>query len=191
MSIQEEQIVMPGDKIGIIEQYMPGEGAYDDDGDIKSAVLGNVKIDQRKKIISVVGDSKPALLKKGDMIYGQITDLKPQKAIVSIECIKNNERELALPYTGVIHISNAKNNYLKEIGDAFRIGDIIQARVIKLSGDNIDLSTTSRECGVVKAICTRCRDYMHTIRKKNEVKCFTCNKKEKRKISKNYVNELK
>ena len=28
----EEKIVMPGDKLGIIEQYVPGEGTYDDEG---------------------------------------------------------------------------------------------------------------------------------------------------------------
>ena len=89
MSIEEEQIVMPGDKLGIIEQYLPGEGTYDDDGDIKSAVLGNVKINQKMKVISVVSDAKPALLKVGDVIYGQITDIKPQRANVKIECMKN------------------------------------------------------------------------------------------------------
>ena len=45
----EEKIVMPGDKLGIIEQYVPGEGTYDDDGEIKSSVLGNVKINQKNR----------------------------------------------------------------------------------------------------------------------------------------------
>ena len=53
MSVKEDKIVMPGDKIGIIEQYLPGEGTYDDNGDIKSSVLGNVKINQKMKVISV------------------------------------------------------------------------------------------------------------------------------------------
>ena len=53
MSIEEEQIVMPGDKLGIIEQYLPGEGTYDDNGEIKSSVLGNVKINQKMQAISV------------------------------------------------------------------------------------------------------------------------------------------
>ena len=30
MNIENEQIVMPGDKLGIVEQYLPGEGTYDD-----------------------------------------------------------------------------------------------------------------------------------------------------------------
>ena len=59
MSIENDKIVMPGDKLGIIEQYLPGEGTYDDNGDIKSAVLGNVKINQKMKVISVVSDAKP------------------------------------------------------------------------------------------------------------------------------------
>ena len=112
MKIEEDKIVMPGDKLGIVEQYLPGDGTYDDDGDIKSSVLGNVKINQKMKVISVVSDAKPALLKVGDVIYGQITDLKSQRANVKIECIKDNARPLALPYMGAIHISQAKKDYL-------------------------------------------------------------------------------
>ena len=188
MSIEEEQIVMPGDKLGIIEQYLPGEGTYDDNGEIKSSVLGNVKINQKMKVISVESDAKPALLKVGDVVYGQITDIKPQRANVKIDCIKDNARPLALPYMGAIHISQAKKDYLEKLSDAFRIGDIVQAKVVKITGDNVDLGTVDDDCGVLKAMCTRCRDYMHTTKKQNELQCNTCNKKEKRKISKNYVN---
>ena len=177
MSIEDEKIVMPGDKLGIIEQYLPGDGTYDDNGDIKSAVLGNVKINQKMKVISVVSDAKPALLKVGDTVYGQITDIKPQRANVKIECMKDNGRPLALPYMGAIHISQAKKDYLEKLSDAFRIGDIVQAKVV------------DEDCGVLKAMCTRCRDFMHTTQKDNELQCNTCNKKERRKVSKNYVND--
>ena len=138
MSIEEEQIVMPGDKLGIIEQYLPGEGTYDDNGEIKSSVLGNVKINQKMKVISVESDAKPALLKVGDVVYGQITDIKPQRANVKIDCIKDNARPLALPYMGAIHISQAKKDYLEKLSDAFRIGDIVQAKVVKITGDNVE-----------------------------------------------------
>ena len=190
MGVEKEEIVMPGDKLGIIEQYVPGEGTYDEDGEIKSSVLGNVKINQKTKIISVDSKlGKPALLKKGDIIYGQITDIKPQRANITIDCIKDNPRPLALPYIGAIHISQAKKDYLEKLSDAFRIGDIVQAKVVKITGDNVDLSTVDRKCGVLKAMCTRCRDYMYTTGKRNEVRCRTCNKKEKREVSLNYVNE--
>lgn len=189
MSMKDKQVVLPGDKLGIIEQYLPGDGTYDDNGDIKSSVIGNVKINQKMKVISVEGATKPALLKVGDMVYGQITDIKPQRANVKIDCIKDNPRPLALPYMGAIHISQAKKDYLEKLGDAFRIGDIIQAKVVKITGDNVDLGTVDDDCGVLKAMCTRCRDYMHTTSKRNELQCNTCNKKERRKVSKNYVND--
>ena len=189
MNIENEQIVMPGDKLGIVEQYLPGEGTYDDNGDIKSSVLGNVKINQKNKVISVESDAKPALLKVGDVVYGQITDIKPQRANANIECIKDNARPLALPYMGAIHISQAKKDYLEKLSDAFRIGDIVQAKVVKITGDNVDLGTVDSDCGVLKAMCTRCRDYMHTTKKENELECNTCNKKERRKVSKNYIND--
>ena len=111
------------------------------------------------------------------------------KEISKIDCIKDNGRPLALPYMGAIHISQAKKDYLEKLSDAFRIGDIVQAKVVKITGDNVDLGTVDEDCGVLKAMCTRCRDYMHTTQKENELQCNTCNKKERRKVSKNYVND--
>ena len=189
MNSEDEKIVMPGEKIGIIEQYMPGAGAYDDEGDIKSAILGKVKINKRRKVIHVVGKTKPAILRRGNIIFGQITDLKPQKATVKIERLKDSDRALALPYSGVIHISRAKKGYLTKISDAFRIGDIVEARVDKVTGDSVDLNTLGSECGVLNAMCTNCRSYMKRTPKRNEVKCIACNKKEKRQISRFYINE--
>lgn len=181
---------MPGDVLGIIEQYLPGEGTYDDEGNIKSSILGNVDINNKNKQISVVAKSgKPALLKEGDIIYGQINDIKNQRVTVDIDRLKGVNRSLALPYMGAIHISKAREGYLDRLSEAFRIGDIVEAEVVKVSGDNVDLSTVDNECGVIKAMCTRCRSYMITTEKQQELQCENCNKKEKREISKNYVNK--
>lgn len=178
---------MPGDKLGIIEQYLPGYGTYENDGDIESSVLGNVII--KRKIISVEPKSgSPATLKVGDRVYGQITDVKPQRVNVNIDRLENTQRDLSLPYMGSIHISKAKEGYIDKISDAFRIGDIIKAEVVKITGDNVDLSTVSPDCGVIKAMCTRCREYMTTTIKRNELRCKRCNKKERREVSRDYVN---
>ena len=118
--------VMPGDAIGIIEQYLPGEGTYNDEGDIKASVLGNVKITPEIKTIEVEPVSgSPGLLKVDDVVYGQITDIRNQRVNVKLDSIKGSTRPLALPYMAAIHISKAKEGYLKQLTDAFRIGDII------------------------------------------------------------------
>ena len=116
------------------------------------------------------------------------TDIKTQRANVNIDCLTDSSRPLALPYMGAIHISQAKSGYLDKLTDAFRIGDIVKAKVVKITGDNVDLATVDEDCGVLKAMCTRCRDYMNTTQKENEVQCRTCKKKEKREVSINYVN---
>lgn len=189
MSIKNGAFVMPGDKLGIIEQYLLGKGTYEDNGEIKSSVLGNVQIDSKMRTITVKAkSSQPALLKLGDTVYGQITDIKTQRANVNIDCLTDSSRPLSLPYMGAIHISQAKSGYLDKLTDAFRIGDIVKAKVVKITGDNVDLATVDEDCGVLKAMCTRCRDYMNTTQKENEVQCRTCKKKEKREVSINYVN---
>ena len=137
---------MPGDVLGIIEQFLPGEGTYDNEGSIKSSILGNVQINSKMKTISVMPKSgKPALLEVGDTVYGQITDVKAQRVNVNIDRLKNTTRPLALPYIGAIHISQVKEGYLDKLTDAFRIGDIIEATVVKITGDNVDLSTKDRK----------------------------------------------
>jgi exosome complex component CSL4 len=187
MKIESGDFVMPGDVLGVSEQFLPNEWTYDDGSCIKAAILGNVSIDNKSKMISIIPKSgKPALLKIGDTVYGQVSDVRGQRAVIDIQGMKNCDRQLALSYMGAIHISQVKNGYLEKLHDAFRIGDIIEARITKIMGDNLDLNTTDKEGGVIKAMCTTCRAFMKLTNKKYELYCEVCNRKEKRKISFNY-----
>ncbi|WP_409200175.1 exosome complex RNA-binding protein Csl4 [Methanobrevibacter sp. DSM 116169] len=187
MKVESGDFVMPGDFLGIIEQFLPGDGTYDDEGNIKSNIIGNVSI-ENKKISVIAKTDEPSILKINDKIYAQVSDLRGQRALININNIKDIDRQLALPYLGAIHISQVKKGYLEKLTDAFRIGDIIEAEVVKITGDSVDLNTFDGECGVVKAMCTRCRSYMKTTPQENELECENCGKKERREISNNYVN---
>lgn len=187
MKIESGDLVMPGDFLAVSEQFLPGQGAYDDEGFIKSTTSGNVYINIKSKEIEVISKSGgPVLLKKGDIIFGQIKDLRGQRALVDIQTKKGCSRGFALPYKAAIHISQVTKGYLDRLNEAFRIGDIIEAEIIKVMGDNVDLTTIEDNCGVIKAMCTRCRNYMNPSNG-NELYCDRCNHKEKRKISSNYV----
>jgi len=186
MKIDSGDFVMPGDFLSVSEQFLPGKGAYEDDGNVKSAVPGNVLIDKKAKEISVISKSGgPNLLKIGDIVYGEIKDLRGQRALVTVYSKKDTKRQLALPYMAAIHISQITRGYIDKLSDAFRIGDLIEARVVKIMGDNLDLNTEDSDCGVVKAMCTKCRSYMEPVNN-NEVHCPVCNRNEKRKLSSNY-----
>lgn len=187
MSLNSGDFVMPGDILAVSEQYLPMDWAYEEDGYIKSSVVGVVSFDDGEHEVCVsISPDEPAVLKRGDVVIGEITALRGQRVMVKIHTMKGNPRGLATSYSGAIHISQVKDGYLSKLTDAFRIGDIIEAEVTKVLGDNVDLKTSKRDLGVLKAMCTRCRAFMKTTGK-DYLKCPRCEKKEKREISVNYV----
>ena len=189
MSVESGDFVIPGDVLGVSEQFLPDEGTHDDNGQIKATIFGNVQINDFNKKVSIIPKSNtPMMIKIGDIIYGQITDVRGQRAKVEIQGLKDSKRQLALPYIGAIHISQAKKGYLDKLTDGFRIGDIIEGKVIKIIGDNIDLSTASKNLGVLKGMCTRCRAFMKPTKRYGELYCEVCDRKEKRLVSTNYVS---
>ena len=93
MKINTGDFVMPGDFLSVSEQFLPGDGAYEDDGSVKSATAGNVSIDKKAKEISVISKSNgPNLLKVGDIVYGEIKDLRGQRALVTVHAKKGETR---------------------------------------------------------------------------------------------------
>jgi exosome complex component CSL4 len=187
MKVESGDFVMPGDILGVSEQFLPDKWTYDDGGYIKASVLGTVDISSSNKRISIIPSSgTPAILSVGDSVYGEITDVRGQRATINVQKMKGTNRRLALPYMAAIHISQIKKGYLEKLIDAYRIGDVIEATVSKIIGDNLDLNTEDKENGVIKAMCARCRAYMIPTGRRDELYCEVCDRKERRKISINY-----
>ncbi len=186
MKAKSGDFVLPGDVLGVTEEFVPSEWTYEEDGEIKSLVVGKVAIDEKNKKISIIPKTgTPAPVEVGKTIVGQITEVRGQRASVKIEKIKGIDRELTTSFVGGIHISQAQKGYLSKLTEAFRIGDIVEAKVTKVIGlDNVDLTTANEELGVLKAMCTKCRHYM--VKTDNELVCLNCGRKEKRKIAAQY-----
>ena len=187
MKAKSGDFVLPGDVLGVTEEFVPSEWTYEDEGKIKSLVVGTVSIDEKNKKIAIVPKTgTPSSLEVGQAIVGQVSEVRGQRASVKIEQIKDNGRELTTSFVGGIHISQAQKGYLSKLTEAFRIGDIVEAKVTKIIGlDNVDLTTANEDLGVLKAMCTKCRHYMVKA-DKNEVVCLNCGRKERRKLSVHY-----
>lgn len=187
MKTKSGDFVLPGDALGVTEEYVPAEWTYEDEGKIRSLVAGTVSVDQKSKQISIIPKtSSPSLLKTGTVIFGQISEVRGQRALIKIEGIKDIKRGLTTSFSGGIHISQAQKGYVSKLTDEFRIGDLIEAKVTKIIGlDNVDLTTAENELGVIKAMCTNCRHYMKKL-SKNEVICPNCGRKERRNLSSDY-----
>ncbi|MGC9517142.1 MAG: exosome complex RNA-binding protein Csl4 [Methanomicrobiales archaeon] len=187
MKTKSGDFVLPGDLLGVSEEFVPSKWTYEEEGKIKALITGVVSVDDKKKKISVVPKtSTPSTLEPGMTVVGQVAEVRGQRALVRIDKIKKNDRQTQIKFTGGIHISQAQKGYVAKLTDAFRIGDLIEAEVTKVIGlDNIDLKTSQKDLGVVKAMCTKCRHYMEKTGK-NEVYCPRCENKETRKLSINY-----
>jgi exosome complex component CSL4 len=187
MKTKSGDFVLPGDALGVTEEFVPSEWTYEDEGRIRSLVAGTVSVDNKNKKISIIPKTgSPSLLKTGVVVLGQVSDVRGQRALIKLDSIKDTSRGLVTSFSGGIHISQAQKGYVAKLTDEFRIGDLIEAKVTKIIGvDNVDLTTAEDELGVLKAMCTKCRHYMKQI-SKNEVECPNCGNKERRNLSNEY-----
>ena len=64
------ELLMPGDELATSEEYISGDGTYEDDGIIYAAIIGQKDFDEAEKIARVRGTNPPAILKPGDIIIG-------------------------------------------------------------------------------------------------------------------------
>ncbi len=181
---EEKRAVLPGDLIGTSEEYSPRNGTYVDKGNIYATASGIVKVNAKDRSISVIPVTKtPPHIQVGDIVIGQVTDVKDSVALVEIAGIKGKgEREIVNADQAAIHVSNVKDAYVKELYYEFSPFDIVKARVIDLR--NMRLTTVDKELGVMKAYCGNCREVLKN--DNGKLKCPKCERTETRKISVDY-----
>ncbi|MDK2891734.1 exosome complex RNA-binding protein Csl4 [Methanohalophilus sp.] len=180
----EEHFVLPGEVVGITEEFKGGDGTYTVRGDILASRIGTVQINRKKREVSVKPASGiPPVVKKGDIVVGMIINLRDSMALVKIAAIKGyGEREIKDPGIAAIHISNIRDSYVKNIADEFGLGDIVKAKVIDI--ENMRLSTAEKDLGVMSAMCPRCGTVMQ--KDERRLKCPACGNVEKRNLSSDY-----
>ncbi len=179
----EEKIVFPGDEVGMAEEWLSGEGTYEDKGRIYSAHFGIVKYDEDDLEAKVEAINSIVEVKEGDIVYGTVTARKNSMVVVSIEMVEGSSRGVKEDIEASIHISKVSDDYTEELEDKYLVGDIVRAKVVQAE-PTIRLSTIGKEYGIVKGYCSECRKDMEF--KKNKLYCPRCDIYENRKISQVY-----
>jgi len=180
---ERAKLVVPGDELGVIEEFLPGENVYEKEGVLYAQCVGYASPNLRSKTVSV----KPALgtpkyPREGDIVYGQVMDITDKVATIRIFGL--GKKMLSGIFTGTLHISEVSKNYIESILDAFRPGDIVKARVINVKNRVCQLSTVGKELGTVYALCTKCGGEL-VLRGRNLV-CKVCKNVERRKVAEDY-----
>ena len=132
----------------------------------------------------VPATSTPVLLKVKDRVYGAVYDNKGSMSIVNVEKLAGEDLRISDGETkGSIHISKVKNGFLKDIRDAFLVGDIVRAKVIQVE-PSLQLATQDGDLGVVVAYCIDCQ--LALKRKGKDLECPKCETRYRKKIAEDY-----
>ena len=179
------QPVLPGDKLGVIEQYLPGAGTYEIDGTIYANFTGKARIDLKNKRVTVLPATRASLVpKEGTTVIASVIHTSDKMATVNIW--KINDKPVHIPFTAMLHISSSSPRYERNMSDVCKAGDIIRARVIEINRIP-QLTTAGRGLGVTKAFCSKCGSPLEF--KNRRLQCPSCGNIERRRLAEDFETQ--
>ncbi len=144
-------IVVPGEKLGVVEAYIGGEGTYQRDGVIYSKYVGMLEVSGREvRVHRVREHGIPAV---GQLVLAEVTGKNGLIALTKVWGLWVSEKKIKIlknPFTAALiqHESTGELN----------VSDIIIARVSSIIGKQIllEMPPGVKEVGVVLSICGYC-----------------------------------
>jgi exosome complex component CSL4 len=179
--------VVPGDRLGVIEEFTSGPGTYVEGGTIHSKITGRTLLDMLNKQVSVYPLAKTATVPQvGNIVTGMVSDVKSKNAVLNI--FQVGDKMLSGFFKGALHISGVSHGYVDNMFNVCKAGDIIKAKVISTANRSFFLSTADKDLGVVYALCSRCG---HVLQPANRgMSCSNCGNFERRKLSPDYGKDV-
>jgi len=178
-------LVFPGDEIAIAEEFIPGDGTYEENGTVYAARLGRLELDTSDFIAKVHAVTKePLILKAGDIVIGTVQAVRPTMAIVEVRAVSAQpNRQIGSDTNGTLHISKVSEHYVDNLEDALKLGAVLRAVVLETK-PAVQLSTKGPEFGILKLYCARCRNVME--KRGSGLVCPECDWKETVKLAADY-----
>lgn len=178
-----EVLVFPGERLGVIEEFTPGNGTYVENGNIYSSITGQLLIDSAKREAHIRPKTRqPLIPREGDIVVGEVTNV--QEKTLTLKIMQIGAAQLSTSFTGIMHISDTSRSYVKTMSDAFKAGDVVRAKVISTKNREFHLSTQNDKLGVIQAFCIHCGNPLTLQR--NRLRCTVCNSFDKRKLAIDY-----
>jgi exosome complex component CSL4 len=179
-------LVVPGERLGVIEEFIPDSGTYVKDGVIYSKIVGRSLVDLQNRRVSVYPAVDGAVVPKlSSTVVGQVGNAQSDNVLVRI--FKVGNKKLSGDFGGILHISDVSDRYVNSMNEVCKPGDIIRAKVISEKNRIFHLSTNDKNLGVVDAFCSRCGNLLEPDR--FELRCPKCGNIEKRKRAPDYGKE--
>ena len=183
------QLVMPGERLGVIEEFIPDSGTYVKDGVIYSKIIGRSLIDLQNRKVQVYPVSEGAVYPKvGTVVIGQVGNAQSDNVLVKI--FKIGKKDLSGTFGGILHVSDVSDRYIDQMSDVCKPGDIVRAKVISAKNQIFHLSTNDKNLGIIDAFCSRDATLLEQQPQRYDLRCPKCGNIERRKIAPDYGKEL-
>ncbi len=176
----EKKLVLPGEHLSSAEEAEPGENTYSENDEVYSSAAGEDASETGRASVRTIG----RLLRQptvGMSVYGVVIKASLNKAIVG--CITSGEVEgegRGVQFDAVLPVTAIRRDYVRDIRDEVKIGDIIKARIETVEKTGYEISLKSHDSGVVVAFCPKCRTRMDL--SERIFICGSCGWKERRKL---------
>jgi len=177
--MKKSPVALPGDKLAVSEEFLPGAHAYDDSGLIRALTVGSVQRDMKNMEISVKSAVDPKIIKVGDVVVGQIEAAQSSSATVKISYL--NGEPTAKDFSGSLSLRSGRPGRGGPRGPPVKLGDVVRCRVFSLLNGIIHLSINEEDLGVLRALCGNCGKPL--LRGGNKAKCDECGNVEERKLA--------
>ena len=185
---EKDQLVYPGQFIGVIEQFLPGQNTYVEEASIYSTQFGMAHLDRRGLKVKVFPKRKAQLVPTvGDVGVGEIVHASNQMTSIAITSV--NGKPCVPSYTCLMHISRISRKYLDSMDDAVRAGDIVRVKIIDAKTLPLQAESTGINFGVVYAECSECGGKLKKIGT-DKLQCTSCESTENRKMSIHYGSPM-
>jgi exosome complex component CSL4 len=179
-------LVMPGERLGVIEEFIPDSGTYVKDGVIFSKIIGRSLVDLQNRRVSVYPVIEGAVYPKvGTVVIGQIGNAQSDNVLVKI--FRVGKKKLSGSFGGILHVSDVSDRYVDQMSDVCKPGDIVRAKVISEKNKVFHLSTNDRNLGIMYAFCSRDGTLLN--QEGYDLKCPKCGNVERRKTAPEYGKE--
>ena len=165
---------------------MPAEGTFSADDGVFSSNIGDRQLDAKSHSAKVSPATRvPKLQGAGSIVVGDVAEASEAVAIVDlVEMELGRTKLVPNGISAILHVSNISRNYVKDLREEVKIGDIVRAKIISVDPTTTKLSIDGRELGVIKAYCTRCRQPLRMSGAK--LVCDRCGNIEHRKTAEDY-----
>ncbi|HYB07580.1 MAG TPA: exosome complex RNA-binding protein Csl4 [Nitrososphaerales archaeon] len=177
-------MVLPGDRLAVSEEFLPGKHTYDDSGLIRALAAGSVVKDVKNMEISVKPAVEPELIKADDWVTGQVEGAQANSANVHIYFL--NGKPTYKDFSGMLSLRGLSGGGRgTRRTTPVKMGDIVRCRVFSLLNGIIHLTIDEPDMGVVAALCGNCGKPL--LRgSAARAKCDECGNVEERKLARDF-----